>query len=101
VVNGEAEVLRGLRVNYDFFETLVVKMALGRSFGADEDRWPRGKVLILSHTLWVRRFDSDPRIIGRILQLGGEPYRVIGVLPGDFHPLRMSNPAERPQILCI
>jgi putative ABC transport system permease protein len=98
VDNGEAEVLRGLRVNHEFFETLGVTMALGRSFVAAEDNWPRANVVILNHALWVRRFGSDPRIVGRVLQLTGEPYLVIGVLPRDFQPLRMSNPAEKPQI---
>ena len=98
IENGEAEVLRGTRVNYDFFETLGVKMLHGRTFLPSEDRWPRGNVVILTHGLWRRRFGEDPRVIGRTLALGGEAYQVIGVLPPDFHPLRMSNPAEKPEI---
>uniref|UniRef100_Q025C9 Permease n=1 Tax=Solibacter usitatus (strain Ellin6076) TaxID=234267 RepID=Q025C9_SOLUE len=98
VDNGDPEVLRGLRVTHEFFETLGATMALGRTFTPAEDRWPRANVVILNHPLWVRRFASDPRIVGRVLQLTGEPYLVIGVLPPDFQPLRMSNPAEKPQI---
>ncbi len=98
IENGQAEVLRGMRVNYDFFDTLGVKPMLGRSFSADDDRWPRNNVVILSHGLWMRRFGGDPRIIGRALNLSTETYRVIGVLPPDFYPLRMSNPAEKPEI---
>ncbi len=96
--NGEAEVLRGTRVNYDFFETLGVKPMLGRSFLPDEDRWPRKNVVMLSYGLWMRRFGGDRGIIGRALNLSSEPYRVIGVLAPDFYPLRMSNPAEKPEI---
>ncbi len=98
IENGEAEVLRGMRINYDFFETLGVRMMLGRSIHAGEDRWPRANVVILSYGLWMRRFGGDPRIIGRALNLTTETYRVIGVLPPDFYPLRMSNPAEKPEI---
>jgi putative ABC transport system permease protein len=98
VENGEAEVLRGVRVDHEFFDTLGVTMLLGRTFRADEDRWPRANVVILSHALWVRRFGADPAIIGRILALSTEPYRVIGVLPPVVYPLRMSNPAEKPEI---
>ncbi|HUA20577.1 MAG TPA: ABC transporter permease [Bryobacteraceae bacterium] len=98
VENGEAEVLRGSRVNYDFFETLGVNMMLGRSFHAEEDRWPRANVVILTYGLWRRRFGGDPHIIGRVLEFSEEKYRVIGVLPRDFYPLRMSNPAEKPVI---
>ena len=46
----------------------------------------------------MRRFGRDPHIIGRVLNLSPEPYRVIGVLPPDVYPLRMSNPAEKPDI---
>jgi putative ABC transport system permease protein len=98
VENGAAEVLRGLRVDHEFFDTLGIGMLLGRTFRANEDRWPRGNVVILSHALWVRRFGADPAIIGRILSLSTEPYRVIGVLAPDVYPLRMSNPAEKPEI---
>ena len=90
--------LRGLRVNHEFFETLGIKPLLGRNFHADEDQWPRANVIILSHGLWKRLFGGDPGILGRTLQLSGEAYRVIGVLPSDRYPLRMSNPAEKPEI---
>ena len=98
VENGEAEVLRGMRVNFDFFESLGVSMLMGRSFHADEDRWPRANVVILSNGLWVRRFGRDPHIVGRVLNLSPDTYRVIGVLAPDVYPLRMSNPAEKPDI---
>src|SRR6266850_6494081 len=95
--NGDAEVLRGMRASAEFFDTLGVSMLLGRTFVSEEDRWPRANVVILGHDLWVRRFGADPQIVGRTLTLSAAPYRVIGVLPADFHPLRMSNPAEVPQ----
>jgi putative ABC transport system permease protein len=98
IENGGAEVQRGLRVNHEFFETLGVRMLLGRSFHAGEDQWPRANVVILSHGLWVRRFGRDPNIVGRALNFSTEEYRVIGVLPPDIYPLRMSNPAEKPEI---
>jgi putative ABC transport system permease protein len=101
VENGDAEVLRGARVSHDFFQTLGVKLLLGRSFLPEEDRWPRANVVILSHGLWARRFGGDPHIIGRVLHLSTEEYRVIGVLPPDFYPLRMSNPAEKPEIFML
>ncbi|HEV8346194.1 MAG TPA: ABC transporter permease [Vicinamibacterales bacterium] len=95
--SGDADVLRGMRVSAEFFDTLGVKMLLGRAFVPEDDRSPRANVIILSHELWSRRFGADPSIVGRLLQLNAAPYRVIGVLPADFHPLRMSNPAETPQ----
>jgi putative ABC transport system permease protein len=98
VENGDAEVLRGMRVSVEFFDTLGVRMPLGRTFLPEEDRAPRANVIILSHDLWSRRFGADPHIVGRVLQLNGQPYRVIGVLSADFHAPRMTNPAEIPQV---
>ena len=97
VENGDAEVLRGMRVSAEFFDTLGVTMQRGRGF-LPEDRTSRANVIILTHDLWTRRFGADPLIVGRALQMNGEPYRVIGVLPASFHSLRMTNPGEIPQV---
>jgi putative ABC transport system permease protein len=94
---GEAEVLRGTRVSREFFDTLGVAMLFGRGFAAGEDGTPRTNVIVLSHAVWSRRFAADPRVIGRNLRMDQGTYQVIGVLPADFQPLRMSNPAESPQ----
>lgn len=96
--SGEAEVLRGMRVSHEYFETLGVDARLGRTFARDEDRARPAPVIVLTHGLWVRRFGADPVIVGRMIEIDGRlSYRVIGVLPASFHPLRMSNPAESPQ----
>jgi putative ABC transport system permease protein len=94
---GDTEVMRGTRVSADYFDTLRVHMLLGRTFQAGEDRLDPAAVLILTHDYWVRRFGQDPTIIGRTLDVDGGPYRVVGVLPERFGPLRMTNPAERPE----
>ncbi len=96
VEDGQAEIVRGMRVSVDFFDTLGVPMALGRGFEVGEDRIARANVIVLTHTLWTNRFGADPNIIGRVLQLNGVPHRVIGVLSASFRPLRMTNPAETP-----
>jgi predicted permease len=98
IENNQAEVLRGLRVSHDFFETLGVRLLLGRSFRPEDDGSPRNNDVILSYGLWMNRFGGDPNVIGRALDLSTETYRVIGVLPSGFYPLRMSNLAERPAI---
>src|SRR5260370_41098910 len=101
VGHDEAEVLRGMRVSPEFFASLGVKVLRGRAFLPEEDRAERSNVIILTHDLWMRRFDGDPNTVGRILNLNAEPYRVIGVLPSNFHSLRMTNPAEVPQSLSL
>jgi len=77
---GEPERLEGRRVSANLFDLLGVPALLGRTFVADDDR-PATHVVLLSYSLWQRRFGSDPSVIGRALTLNGESYTVIGVMP--------------------
>ncbi|MFZ0917853.1 MAG: ABC transporter permease, partial [Candidatus Udaeobacter sp.] len=77
---GEPERLDGRRVSANLFELLGVPALLGRTFVPDDDR-PGTHVVLLSYSLWQRRFGSDPGIIGRALALNGESYTVIGIMP--------------------
>ena len=77
---GEPERLDGRRVSVTLFDLLGVQPRLGRGFLPQEDT-PGTHVVILSHGLWQRRFGSDTRIIGQALNLNGESYSVVGVMP--------------------
>src|SRR5215510_8515455 len=57
---GEPEIIRGLRVSADYFKLLGVSPALGRDFRLEEDRPATRFVVVISHSLWQRRFNSDP-----------------------------------------
>jgi predicted permease len=77
---GEPERLEGRRVSANLFQLLGVSARLGRTFVPEDDK-PGSHVVLLSDSLWQRRFGSDPAVIGRALTLDGEPYTVIGVMP--------------------
>jgi putative ABC transport system permease protein len=77
---GEPERLDGRRVSANLFDLLGVRALLGRTFVPDDDR-PGTHVILLSYSLWQRRFGSDPSVIGRALTLNGESYTVIGIMP--------------------
>ena len=69
------------RVSARYFDVLGIHPVLGRTFSEEEDR-PRGpKAAILSYALWRNTFAADPKIIGQLIHLKGEPYTVIGILP--------------------
>ena len=76
----EPERVDGRRVSANLFDLLGVPPLLGRSFVPDDDR-AGTHVVLLSDSLWRRRFGSDPGVIGRAITLNGESYTVIGVIP--------------------
>ena len=73
--------VRGSRVSANYFHVLGIPFRLGRGFTEDEDRPHGAPVVVLSYALWASTFHSDPQIIGRAIELKGEPYTVTGVLP--------------------
>jgi len=70
--------------SWNFFSVLGVNAALGRGFTPDEDRPSAQATVMLAHSLWVRRYNSDPGIVGKTIWLDAQPYTVIGVLPAWF-----------------
>jgi putative ABC transport system permease protein len=77
---GAPEQLRNGQVSADYFRLAGIPISVGRTFSREEDL-PNGEhVVVLSQGLWKRRFGSDPSVIGRTMQLSGDPYVIIGVL---------------------
>jgi putative ABC transport system permease protein len=81
----QPEQFGGYGVSAGFFDALGVKPALGRTFLPGEDEPGREQVVVLKHSLWERRFGSDPNIVGRTLTLNTKSFTVIGVMPPDFN----------------
>ena len=80
---GEPEELPMQLVSAQFFPLLGVQPARGRTFRPEEDR-PASRVVVISDSLWKRRFGSDPSILERAITLQGIPYTVLGVMPPGF-----------------
>jgi putative ABC transport system permease protein len=77
----EPVLIPGARVSAHYFDVFGMKAARGRTFLDGEDTDGRDHVVVLSHTLWQTQFGGAPDIVGRSIQLDGEPYEVVGVLP--------------------
>jgi putative ABC transport system permease protein len=80
----EPERIQAGRVSTNFFSVIGIKPALGRDFLPEEDELKSGRVVILSQSVWRRRFNADPSLIGRTITLNDLPYTVIGILPPEF-----------------
>jgi putative ABC transport system permease protein len=74
----EPERVQAARMTASLFPMLGVRIILGRGFRADED--DAGKVMLISHGFWQRKFAGDRSIIGRPLIVNGQPYTVVGVV---------------------
>jgi predicted permease len=84
---GEPEQLIGLRVANNYFRTLGINMAAGRDFTPEDDKPATRFVVLLGHGLWQRRFNSDPKIVGKVINLSGRDFSVAGVLPSNYESL--------------
>jgi len=82
------EVIAGMRINADYFQTLGIRMQLGRDFTPGEDLPKTRYEVILAHGIWMRRFGGDPKIVGRDLRLNTSSFRVVGVLPASYRPVK-------------
>ena len=81
---GEPTIVKPTHSTGNFFSVLGVRAALGRTF-TDAETWQTGQnVTVLSHRLWRDRFGSDPKVIGRTIQLDGNPVQIVGVMPAGF-----------------
>ena len=82
--NGDAERLFGRALSAGTFPVLGVTPLTGRVFTDDDFRADAPPVVLLSERLWRRRYSADPGVVGRVIDLDGEGYRVIGVMPARF-----------------
>jgi len=81
--NGEPESLTAITMSSSLFRALGVEAALGRTF-TDEEESKRERVVVLTHSLWQRRFGADPSIVGKAITLTAASFTVIGVMPPTF-----------------
>ena len=81
---GSTEREHTMRVSPDFFSTLGLGPAIGRTFTEEETTSQTDQVAILSDTFWRQRFNADPHVIGRQIRVNSVPRTVIGILPPAF-----------------
>lgn len=83
--DNEPEQVGIAQVSPGFFNLLGTKPALGRLFSSEEGRTQNSTALILTDSIWRRRFHSDPAIVGKVLEIDGTLNTIIGVLPRSFY----------------
>jgi putative ABC transport system permease protein len=78
--------VRLLTVAANYFAVLGVKPGIGRTFNPDDPTPGFNLEVVISDGMWKRAFAADPDVIGRVITLDTDPYRIVGVMPPDFRP---------------
>ncbi|HSV63060.1 MAG TPA: ABC transporter permease, partial [Chthoniobacterales bacterium] len=82
--NGEPQQLLGIKATGHYFDVYGIKPVVGRFLLPEEDAQGKNHVVVLSYGFWQRVFGGARDVVGRAVQLNGEPYQVVGVAPFGF-----------------
>ena len=94
-VNDASERVYAEIVTGNYFDVLQARPVLGRAFLEEEDRTPNTHpVVVISNSLWRRKFNSDNLIVGKIVTINKQPYTVIGVMPEGFNGATVISPPD-------
>lgn len=82
--NGQPRSINATQASGEFFDVLGVRPLLGRVFGPADDTPAAAGVAVLGYGFWQSEFGGDRAIIGKTLEIEGQPVRVIGIMPRGF-----------------
>ncbi len=81
----QVEQIWGEAVSGNYFDVLGVPAYRGRTFLPEEDAVPnRNPVVVISHSLWQRRFNADPALVGQAVTLNAQSFTVVGIAPPQY-----------------
>jgi putative ABC transport system permease protein len=81
---GDPERFLGSPVSWTLFHLLGTPPVQGRNFAADDDKPGAEPVVLIAYDIWERRYQKDPGVVGRSININGRPHTVIGVMPPKF-----------------
>ncbi|HET6975324.1 MAG TPA: ABC transporter permease [Pyrinomonadaceae bacterium] len=93
--NVRSEVVLGAMVSANYFDVLGIKPPFGRAFLPEEDQTPGAHpVVVLNHSFWQSRFNSDRAVVGQTIVLNSRQFTVVGIAPpgfdGESAPMKVS-----------
>jgi predicted permease len=80
----DSEYVDGRQISSQLFATLGIPLEKGRPFSPEEDRPGAPPVILISYSLWQRRFAGDPAAVGTPLLFDGTSYTIVGITPAGF-----------------
>jgi putative ABC transport system permease protein len=97
--DGEPTKVTVARVSGNLFETFGTEPLLGRPFTEEASRAGQDDVMVLDHRFWMARFGGDRSVIGRTVQLDGDPVRIVAVMPPTFEVFGLRTDAYTPFVI--
>lgn len=83
-MQGDSKREWGQAVTANYFDVTQLQMDAGRGFNPNEEH---AQVIVLGYRLWQQRFGGDASVIGKVIDVSGHPYTVVGVTRPGFHGL--------------
>ena len=90
-LEGDPNTVRTHFVSGNYFTELGIRPAYGRLLQEGDSAADASAAVVLGYSYWQRRFGGDPRLVGRVIHLNGQPVQVAGILPYDFDGLSTHN----------
>lgn len=81
------ELIRSKWVTENYFPLLGIEPVVGRGFSVEESRPGGANAALITRAFWDRAFGSNPEAVGGTLDIAGEPFTIVGVLPDRIGPL--------------
>jgi predicted permease len=83
-LSDHAERIDLAQTNANFFDVFGITPQYGRLFIPLDEQAGHDPVVVVSHSLWQRRFGADPSLVGKPITLDGKNYTVVGIAPPGF-----------------
>jgi predicted permease len=93
--HGEPRHAQGVMVAANFFHTLGILPAMGRTFRPEEHQKGAAAVALMTDWFWREEFGGDPRIVGESVRLDNRIVTIVGVLPASFDFATVLSPGLR------
>lgn len=84
-VNEQSTTVLATVASAELFDVLGARPLLGRTFQPGDDRPGAPAVTVVSHGFWQQELGGDPAVIGRRIEIAGDPVEIVGVMPRGFY----------------
>ncbi len=93
-VGGTSGLAKGQYVSGNYFSTLGVGAAAGRTIVDSDDQVNAGPVAVISYAYWTSRFGRDPSVVGKAIVVNSVPFTLVGVAAPEFFGLQAGHPTD-------